>query len=122
MTEIKKESGGAVRIADEVLMVIAGTAAMEAEGVLRLGWMSGGKATRKQIAKCTGVVVKNKIVTIKLSIAVRFGAKIHEVCEDVQKRVKAAVETMTGLTVAEVNITVTAIVGEKPRSKEKPKA
>ena len=112
MTEIKKESGGFVRISDEVLMVIAGTAAMEAEGVLRLSWMANGRPARKQMAKCTGVVVKNKVVTIKLSIAVRFGAKIHEVSADVQKRVKAAIETMTGLTVAEVNINVNAIVGE----------
>ena len=118
MTEIKKESDGVVRIADEVLMMIAGTAAMEADGVLRLAWMANGKPARKQMAKCTSVVVKNKVVAIKLSIAVRFGAKINEVSTDVQKRVKSAIETMTGLTVAEVNITVTAIVGEK----QKPKA
>jgi uncharacterized alkaline shock family protein YloU len=112
MTEIKKESGGVVRISNEVLMVIAGTAAMEADGVLRLAWLPNGRAARKQMAKCTGVVVKNKVVVIKLSIAVRFGAKIHEVSADVQKRVKSAIETMTGLTVSEVNVTVNAIVGE----------
>jgi uncharacterized alkaline shock family protein YloU len=119
MTEIKKESGGTVRIADEVLMVIAGTAAMEAEGVLRHAWLTNGKPVRKQMAKCTNVTVKNKTVKIGISIAVRFGAKIHEVSVDVQKRVKTAIETMTGLSVAEVNVTVGAIVGEK---REKTKA
>lgn len=113
MTEIKKEAGGAVRISDEVLMVIAATAATEADGVLRMS----GRPARKQLAKCTSIVVKNKQVTIGLSIAVRFGAKIHEVSADVQKRVKTAIETMTGLTVAEVNIRVSAIVGEKTKSK-----
>ncbi|MCL1883340.1 MAG: Asp23/Gls24 family envelope stress response protein [Defluviitaleaceae bacterium] len=117
MTEIKKESSGVVRIADEVLMVIAGTAAMEADGVLRHAWLSGGNASRKQMAKCTSVIVKNKTVTIGLSIAVRFGAKIHEVSKDVQQRVKSAVETMTGLTVSQVNVTVSAIVGEKKKTK-----
>jgi uncharacterized alkaline shock family protein YloU len=113
MTEIKKEATGAVRIADEVIMVISATAATEAEGVLRQAWH--GKPARKQMAKCTSVVVKNKIVTIGLTIAVRFGAKIQEVSADVQKRVKTAIETMTGLTVAEVNVNVGAIVGEKKR-------
>jgi len=111
MTEIKRESGGVVRIADEVLMVIAGTAAMEAEGVLRPTWLSANKTARKQMAKCTSVVVKGKAVTIGLSLAVRMGTKIHEVSLDVQKRVKTAIETMTGLEVLQVNLTVGAIIG-----------
>ena len=115
MTEIKKESTGVVRISDEVIMVIAGIAATEADGVLRQAWLTGSKPVRKQMAKCTSVAVKNKMVTIELTVAVRFGAKIHEVSADVQKRVKTAVETMTGLTVAEVNVNVGAIVGEKKR-------
>ena len=119
MTEIKRDAGGFVRISDEVLMVIAGTAAMEAEGVLRHVWLVGGKPARKQMAKCTKVVVKNKTVSIGISIAVRFGAKIHEVSLEVQKRVKSAIETMTGLSVAEVNVTINTIIGEK---KEKSKA
>ncbi|MCL1877249.1 MAG: Asp23/Gls24 family envelope stress response protein [Defluviitaleaceae bacterium] len=113
MTEIKNDTGGAVRISDEVLMVIASTAAAEADGVLRMS----AKPARKQLAKCTNITVKNKTVTIGLSIAVRFGAKIHEVSADVQKRVKSAIETMTGLSVAEVNIRVNAIVGEKAKPK-----
>lgn len=113
MTEIKRESGGSVRIADEVLMKIAATAAMEAEGVLRLAQATG---KRKQPTKCTSVVVKNKSVTIAIMIAVRFGAKIHEVSADVQKRVKSAVETMTGLAVSDVNVTVGAIIGEKSKA------
>ncbi|MCL1845783.1 MAG: Asp23/Gls24 family envelope stress response protein [Defluviitaleaceae bacterium] len=113
MTEIKKDDTGAVRISDEVLMVISATAATEADGVLRIS----GKPGRKQLAKCTSVAVKNKTVTIGLSIAVRFGAKIHEVSADVQKRVKTAIETMTGLSVAEVNVRVNAIVGEKSKPK-----
>jgi len=116
MTEIKKESGGSVRIADDVLMKIAGTAALEAEGVTRLTWRTGGKTVRKNPAKCTSVVVKNKTVTISLLVAVTFGAKIHEVSKDVQKRVKTAIETMTGLSVAEVNVTVGTIIEQQAKA------
>lgn len=116
MTEIKKENGGAVRIADEVLMKIAGTAAMEVEGVLRITKGTGGKAVHKTPVKCTSVSVKNKTVTIGIMIAVCFNAKIHEVSYAVQERVKNAIETMTGLSVAEVNVTVGAIVSEKAKA------
>jgi uncharacterized alkaline shock family protein YloU len=113
MTEIKKEAGGFVRISDDVLTKIAGTAATEAEGVLRLTRLNSSNAARKQIAKCTSVTVKGKTVTSALLIAVKMGTKIHEVSAEVQQRVKTAIETMTGLSVAEVNVTVGAVVGEK---------
>jgi len=35
---------------------------------------------------------------------------------DVQKRVKTAIETMTGLSVAEVNVTVGAIIEQKGKA------
>jgi uncharacterized alkaline shock family protein YloU len=91
-------------------MVIAGTAATEADGVF--------KSARKHTTKCS-VIVRNKVVTMGVSIAVKFGAKVHEVSADVQKRVKAAIETMTGLEVAEVNVKVSAIVGEKAPQKSR---
>lgn len=112
MTEIKKESGGAVRIATEVIKGIAQTAATEADGVLRTKGMQQTKSGRFA-AKCTSVAVTGRKVSIALTIAVKMGIKIHEVSHDVQKRVKTAIETMTGLEVATVNVTVGAVVGEK---------
>ena len=119
MTEIKKESGGTVRIADEVLTRIAGTAALEVEGVAGLaGYFQSEatpKAVRKQLARGINVSVVNQTVTLGLAITMRMGAKLHEVASEVQQRVKSAIETMTGLNVAEVNVSVGAIVGVKQR-------
>ena len=42
-----------------------------------------------------------------------FGTKVQVVAEEVQKRVKNAVETMTGLSVPVVNVAVAGIVKEK---------
>ncbi len=42
-----------------------------------------------------------------------FGTKIQTAATEVQKKVKSAVETMTGLTVAMVNVNVCGIVKEK---------
>ena len=123
MTEIKKETGGTVRIADDVLAMIAGTAALEVEGVAGLagiaGYFSGEstpKAIRKQMAKGINVVVaNNKTVAASLAITVRMGAKLHEVAAEVQQRIKSAIETMTGLDVAEVNVSIGAVIGIKQR-------
>ena len=119
MTEIKKEGSGAVLISDEVLAVIAGTAALEAEGVAGLmGYYPGNnqKAVRRQMSKGISVFVNDGMVKANLSITAKFGAKLHEVAKDVQNRVKMEVENMTGLKLSEVNVTVGAIVGEKKKA------
>jgi len=103
MTEIKSASGGAVRIADEVIAVIAGTAALEADGVMAL---SG--AGRKNRARGVSVAVKEQTVAIAIALTVKAGKKLQEVSREVQQRVKTAIETMTGLSVAEVNVNVVA--------------
>ena len=119
MTEVKKQSQGAVSISDDVLAVIAGTAALEADGVAGLlGYYHGNKqkAVRKQMSKGISVQVKDGFVKANLSITAKFGAKLHEVAKDVQKRVKLEVENMTGLVLDEVNVTVGAIVGENKKA------
>ena len=119
MTEIKTDGNGIVRIADEVLAVIAGTAALEADWVSGLaGYFSNDindKAVRKHLAKGVSVSVKDNAVNLGLSISIKFGKKLHEVSADVQSRVKTAIETMTGLVVNEVNVSIGALVSEKRR-------
>jgi len=119
MTELKSEGTGAIRIADDVLAVIAGTAALEAEGVAGLaGYYSDvikSKSVRKHMAKGVTVNVTGGTVNLHLVISVKFGAKLQDVSREVQQRVKGAIETMTGLAVAEVNISVGALVDENKR-------
>jgi len=116
MTELKTEGGGAVYIADEVLTTIAGTAALEAEGVAGLaGYFSEAKnkTLRKHVSRGVQVRVSGQKVGLVLAITAKMGTKLHKISADVQSRVKSAIETMTGLTVAEVNVTVSAVVAEE---------
>ena len=103
MTEIKSERGDIVRIADEVLALIAATAALEAEGVQTL---AGPK--RKSRSRGVSVAVKDDKVRLRVVLTVKTGKKLHEVAREVQKRVTSAIETMTGLSVAGVNVLVVA--------------
>ncbi len=111
--ETHAEGIGEVRIATDVIVVIAHTAVLETEGV---AGMSAGIADnisqvlgRKGAPKGVKVELADKEVTIDLYLVVDFGARIPDVAWRVQEKVKAAIETMTGLTVKAINIHVQGV-------------
>ena len=53
-----------------------------------------------------------------MEIIVKFGTKVQNVAKEVQERVKSTVETMTGLDVAVVNVSVSGVVKEKEAKAE----
>jgi len=115
MTVIKRDRSGSVYITDDVLSAIAGTAALEAEGVMGIFGQTpetSKRGIRKAMSKCIDVTVKGNDVAVTLIIKARMGSKINEVCAVVQRKVKDAIETMTGLNAAEVNVTVGSITSE----------
>ncbi len=108
-----EESLGEVKIADEVVAIIAGLAAMEVDGVASMAGNATkelvNKLGRKSLAKGVKVDVLDGIVTASLTMNMKFGYNIKEVTQKVQERVKTAVENMTGLEVADVNIRVVGV-------------
>ncbi|MCI1931685.1 MAG: Asp23/Gls24 family envelope stress response protein [Clostridia bacterium] len=108
---------GQIQIADEVIAIIAGTAASEVEGVEPVGGMaSGGIFSKKNLAKGIKVKVEEGTATIEAEIAVIYGIKITEAAELVQEKIKNAVENMTGLAVDTVNVNVSSIIVNKLKS------
>ena len=110
---------GQVSISNEVLAVISGTAALEVDGVITGVYahsvdMSAGRA-KKNFAKGVKVTLEEETVKVDISIMVKFGHKIHQVSEEVQKRIASAIETMVGMQVSEVNVNVVGLKFEKPR-------
>lgn len=109
----EKDKYGTVKIANDVVSVIAGLAATEVDGVYA---MSGG-ITRditemlgmKNLSKGVKVEVGEKEAAIDLFIIVEYGTKISEVAKNVQENVKNKVETMTGLNVVEINVNVQGV-------------
>ncbi|WZL70415.1 Asp23/Gls24 family envelope stress response protein [Defluviitalea saccharophila] len=111
---------GQIQIADEVIAIIAGLAATEVEGIAGMsGNFAGGIAEvlgKKNLSKGVKVEVGESEVSIDLSLVIKFGFKIPEVAANVQKKVKNAVETMTGLSVIEINLNITGVHFEKNKS------
>jgi uncharacterized alkaline shock family protein YloU len=120
---IKKDTSlGAVRIADEVVSIIAGLAATEVEGIAGMsGGIAGGIAEmlgRKNFAKGVKVEVGEKEAAVDLYIIVKYGVRIPDIALAAQENVKQAIETMTGLSVVEVNIHVQGVSFPTDEAKE----
>ena len=107
--EVTKEKG-LIRIADDVVAVIASMATLETEGITAMssGIVEGiaRRVSGKQVHKGVQVFIDNNQAQIHLRVIVGYGHKIDEVCRKVQWNVKEAVEQMTGLYVSEVNVRV----------------
>ncbi len=115
MTETKT-TNGQIQIADEVIGVIAVTAALEVEGVTEGAGSGKGIVEffgKRNQTKCVKVLNEGSEVMLDIEIIVNFGTKVQVAAEEVQKKVKNAVETMTGISVPVVNVAVAGIVKEK---------
>ena len=119
--KIKSDQVGDVRVADEVVAIIAGLATTEVEGVSS---MAGNitneivsKLGMKNLSKGVKVEVLDGVVTVDLTLNIEYGMNILETSKKVQEKVKAAIENMTGLEVADVNIHIASVDMENEKGK-----
>ena len=111
--KIKEDKLGEVKIADEVVAIIAGLAATEVDGVSS---MAGNitnelvsKLGMKNLSKGIRVDVANGVVKVDVALIIAYGFAIPEVSLKVQEKVKTAIENMTGLEVSGVNIRIASV-------------
>lgn len=115
---------GTIRIADEVVSVIAGLAATEVQGVSAMsGGIAGGIAEvlgRRNLSKGVKVEVGTEEAKVDIYIVVKYGVRIPDVAWEIQESVKKAIETMTGLNVLQVNVHIQGVsFPHKDKDKEK---
>lgn len=104
---------GGIRVADEVVAIIAGLAATEVEGVSS---MAGNitneivsKLGMKNLSKGIAVEVLDDEVKIDVAINIDYGYNIPEVSAKVQEKVQSAIVNMTGLKVAVINVRIASV-------------
>lgn len=111
-----------IKIADDVVAIIAGKAASEVPGVFGMsGGFAGGITEvfgKKNFSKGIKIEVLQKDVKIDVNIIVEYGVRIPDIAFEIQNRVKKAVESMTGLNVLEVNVHVQGVNTETTVKKE----
>ena len=111
---IQNDAGkGEVKIADEVVAIIAALAATEVEGVASMaGNITNELISRlgmENLSKGVKVDVLEGVVTVSLTLNLKYNYSVVEVSGKVQEKVKNAIENMTGLEVADVNIKVAGV-------------
>ena len=108
---------GEVKIADEVVAIIAALAATEVDGVASMaGNITNDIISRmgkKKLYRGVKVDVLEGVVTVSLALNMKYDYSIVDVTSKVQDRVKSAIENMTGLEVADVNIRVAGVEMEE---------
>jgi uncharacterized alkaline shock family protein YloU len=111
--QVEKYDSGSIKIANEVVSIIAGLAATEVKGV---AGMSGGIVDgfaellkKKNLTKGVKVEVGEKQAAVDLFIIIEYGARIPDTAYTVQDNVKRAIESMTGLDVVEVNVHIQGV-------------
>ena len=126
IVEIEENTEGAndgIKIANDVVAVIAGVAVSEVPGVASMaGGFAGGISEvlsgKKNLSKGIKVDTDEKEVKIDVNIIVEYGSRIPDVAFEIQNRVKKSVENMTGLKVAEVNVHVQGVRTEREEKEE----
>lgn len=111
---LEKKSGiGEVQIANEVVSSIAGISAGEVEGVDSMaGGITNelaGKFGVKNLSKGVKVEVVDDTATVDLAINMKYGYSIPDTCVQVQEKVAQAINSMTGLTVKQVNVRIAGV-------------
>ena len=117
---LKNEANvGTVQIADDVVAMIASLAATEVEGVSS---MAGNitnelmaKVGVKKLTKGVRVEVEGGNVSVDLAVTMDYGFNIPATCQQVQSKVKSAIENMTGLTCSNVNIRIAGVSMKKDK-------
>ena len=102
------QENGNVMISEDVIAAIVEQTLAEADGVVKggsdvVGKKSWGKGIRIAIAE-------DNSLTIGCNIIVVYGESVINVAKAVQENITTAVESVTGVTVTDVNVNVCGIV------------
>ena len=105
------EEKGSIHVSEEVVAMIASSAALEVEGV---DSVAGSKADDRKIgkkaaSKSVKISVEDNKLYLDVYIIAKLNYPINEVALKVQEAVVSAVESTTGFEVATANIHVSGI-------------
>lgn len=107
-----------VSITDEVVMIIAGLAACEPDGIISLsGNLNAENIIKSGFGKLSkGVRIlpnEDESLSVRLAVNINYGYELPVVCKAVQEKVKSSIENMTGLSVHDVDIRIASVAVSK---------
>jgi uncharacterized alkaline shock family protein YloU len=129
MSMATQEDLGNITINDDVVARIASLAIFDVEGVVSMSGRSSysdyvGSKT-KDVEKGISVKIdpETNLATVNVEINIVYGVSVYDTARKLQRAVKNAVESLTGLTVDKVNVTIRGLeILEQTRPTPKNKA
>ena len=104
---------GTIRIHKKVIASIASLAAVEIEGVKRVGgdFKSGllELVGKKSLSAINVEINKNEEVKVEIPLLIKYGFNIPDIASKVQENVRNSLEKMTNLSIKDININVQGI-------------
>jgi uncharacterized alkaline shock family protein YloU len=114
---VQPDEKGTVNISEEVVAAIAALAVSEVEGVYGLSSSFTADLAellgKKNLAKGVKLSIDEKVVTVECFVVITYGFEIPTVAAGIQDSVITAIESMTGLKVAAVNVDICGISAAK---------
>ena len=109
-----KNDVGTIYITEDVMLKVVGYAALECYGIVA---MSSKRAKdglvewlgRENLSKGVQLRMADDMLDVDLFIIVEYGISIAEVCKAIVETVRYKLESMTGVSVRKVNISVEGI-------------
>ena len=107
---LKTDGSGQLKLSNEVILVIAGMATNEVEGVYSLIEDENAQAySKKLITKGIAVDYKNDEIIVTLNIIVEYGHDVETVAREVQLKINDALENMIGFEKKTINVVVAGV-------------
>lgn len=112
-----KEPNGSINISEDVISAMVKSSIEEIDGVAGLSNTAGAELAElvgiKSLSKGVKVQIVDDMIIVDAIILVRYGCNIVSVAKDVQSSVTEAVQAITGIDKAEVNVHVSGVVFDK---------
>ena len=112
-----KAENGSIKISEDVISTMVRTAITEIDGVAGISNTAGAELAEligiKTVSKGIKVQIVDDTIKVDAVILVRYGCNIVNVAKEVQNSVTEAVQAITGIDKAEVNVHVSGVAFEK---------
>lgn len=111
------EANGSINISEDVISTMVRTAITEVDGVAGISNTAGAELAEligiKTVSKGVKVQIVDDTVKVDAIILVRYGCNIVNVAKEVQSSVTEAVQAITGIEKAEINVHVSGVEFDK---------
>ena len=112
-----KAENGSINISEDVISTMVRTAITEIDGVAGISNTAGAELAEligiKTVSKGIKVQIVDDTIKVDAVILVRYVCNIVNVAKEVQNSVTEAVQAITGIDKAEVNVHVSGVAFEK---------